>query len=221
MHRVTTLKLPQQEEAQKLMEKVAWQVEPIMRKHQWSVPVFAEFLPRGAGLLGLNHNRGQKIQVRLRQNKESGLMDNHGQSDPDAVYASALGTTLHELVHCKIGGASHPLPSPRAAARPRPSPAPRAPAHSAEFYKLLDELRAECDELEDKNIGGSGQGFDAVGNKASTTSHNPASLRDGRMAGAAAAEKRLLKRSLGMAPGGGGQRLGGARPAAVLPAGQM
>ena len=41
------------------------------------------------------------------------------------------------------------------------------------------------------------------------------------MAGAAAAEKRLLKRSLGMAPGGGGQRLGGARPAAVLPAGQM
>ena len=121
MHRITTLKLPQQEEAQKLMEKVAWQVEPIMRKHQWSVPVFAEFLPRGAGLLGLNHNRGQKIQVRLRQNKESGLMDNHGQSDPDAVYASALGTTLHELVHCKIGGASHP--SPRAAAR---TPHPRS-----------------------------------------------------------------------------------------------
>ena len=113
---------------------------------------------------------------------------------------------------------------PLAPRRRPPAPltrAPRPPAHSAEFYKLLDELRAECDELEDKNIGGSGQGFDAVGNKASTTSHNPASLRDGRMAGAAAAEKRLLKRSLGMAPGGGGQRLGGARPAAVLPAGQM
>lgn len=123
MHRITTLKLPQQEEAQKLMEKVAWQVEPIMRKHQWSVPVFAEFLPRGAGLLGLNHNRGQKIQVRLRQNKESGLMDNHGQSDPDAVYASALGTTLHELVHCKIGGARHP--SPRPAPPPARAPHPR------------------------------------------------------------------------------------------------
>ena len=123
MHRITTLKLPQQEEAQKLMEKVAWQVEPIMRKHQWSVPVFAEFLPRGAGLLGLNHNRGQKIQVRLRQNKESGLMDNHGQSDPDAVYASALGTTLHELVHCKIGGARHP--SPRPAPPPARVPHPR------------------------------------------------------------------------------------------------
>ena len=187
MQRVTTLKLPDQEEAQKLLEKVAWQVEPIMRKHGWTVPLLAEFLPKNEGLLGLNSNRGAKIQVRLRQTKESGLMP----------YESALGTTLHELVHCDLG------------------------PHSAEFYKMLDELNAEADALEAKGLGGSGAGFDADGQKLSGTSHNPTSLRDARLAAVAAAEKRAQKRSLGMAPGGGGQMLGGRRPAAALPPAQM
>ena len=186
-HRVTTLKLPQQDEAQKLLDKVAWQVQPIMRKHGWSVPLLAEFLPKNEGLLGLNHNKGQKIQVRLRQSKDSGLMP----------YESALGTTLHELVHCDIG------------------------AHSAEFYSMLDELRNECDALEDKGVGGSGSGFDADGQKLSGMAHNPTNVRDGRLAAAAAAEKRAQKRSLGMAPGGGGHRLGGQRPQATLPPAQM
>ena len=187
MQRVTTLKLPGQEEAQKLLEKVAWQVEPIMRKHGWTVPLLAEFLPKNEGLLGLNHNKGAKIQVRLRQTKESGLMP----------YESALGTTLHELVHCDIG------------------------AHSAEFYKMLDELNAEADALEAKGLGGSGAGFDADGQQLSGTSHNPTNLRDARLAAVTAAEKRTQKRSLGMAPGGGGHVLGGRRPAAALPPAQM
>jgi DNA-dependent metalloprotease WSS1 len=185
-HRITTLKLPQQAEAQELLEKVAWQVQPIMRKHGWSVPVLAEFLPRNPALLGLNHNKGQKIQVRLRQSKDSGFMP----------YESALGTTLHELVHCDIG------------------------AHSAEFYSKLDALRNECDALEAKSVGGSGSGFDADGQKLSGISHNPMTVRDGRLAAAAAAERRAQKRSLGMGPGGG-QRLGGRRPAAALPPAQM
>ena len=185
-HRVTTLKLPQQQEAQKLLDKVAWQVQPIMRQHGWSVPVLAEFLPRNANLLGLNLNKGQKIQVRLRQSRDSGLMP----------YESALGTALHELVHCDIG------------------------AHSAEFYKKLDELRSECDALQAKGVGGSGSGFDADGQKLSGVSHNPMTVRDGRLAAAAAAERRAQKRSLGMGSSGG-QRLGGRRPAAALPPAQM
>lgn len=185
-HRVTTLKLPQQEEAQKMLDKVAWQVQPIMRKHGWSVPVLAEFLPRNNGLLGLNHNKGQKIQVRLRQSKTSGLMS----------YESALGTTLHELVHCDIG------------------------AHSAEFYSKLDDLQNECDVLQNKGIGGSGSGFEAAGQQLSDISHNPMTVRDGRLAAAGAAERRAHKRSLGMDTNGG-QRLGGRRPAAALPPKQM
>jgi uncharacterized Zn finger protein (UPF0148 family) len=161
-------------------------VQPIMRQHGWSVPVLAEFLPRNPNLLGLNHNKGQKIQVRLRQSRDSGLMP----------YDSALGTALHELVHCDIG------------------------AHSAEFYKKLDELRSECDALEAKGVGGSGSGFDADGQKLSGVSHNPMTVRDGRLAAAAAAERRAQKRSLGMGSGGG-QRLGGRRPAAGLPPAQM
>ena len=184
MLRVTTLKLPNQAEAQKLLDKVAWQVQPIMRKHKWTVPVLAEFLPKSGGLLGLNRNRGQKIQVRLRQDKSGPLMP----------YESALGTTLHELCHNVHG------------------------AHGAPFYKLLDELRDECDALEDKGKGGAGDGFDAVGIKLTGTSRNPASQREGRLKALAAAEKRCQQQQLcGSAP----QRLGGRRPAAVLPPAQM
>ena len=116
-------KLPRADEARATLDKIAWQVEPIMRQHRWRVPVLREFLPRGQGLLGLNVNRGAEIKVRLRKSKEGDFFE----------YNHSLGTMLHELCHCDHG------------------------PHNQEFYKLLDSLWEECEALQDKGIGGSGE----------------------------------------------------------------
>lgn len=86
-------KLDRADEAKQTLEKIAWQVEPIMRAHQWRVPVLREFLPRSPNLLGLNVNKGAEIKVRLRKTKDGDFFDfNH-----------SLGTMLHELCHCEHG----------------------------------------------------------------------------------------------------------------------
>lgn len=65
-----------------------------------------------------------------------------------------LGTMLHELCHNRIG------------------------PHNAEFYKLLDDLWTEAEELMDKGITGTAQGFDAasagrLGAHGFIPTHNP------------------------------------------------
>lgn len=86
-------KLPRSEDAKKLLDRVCWQVQPIMRKRMWSVPVVTEFLPRSPNLLGLNKNGGQEICIRLRESKDSELFP----------FEHALGTMLHELTHIVHG----------------------------------------------------------------------------------------------------------------------
>jgi len=97
-HALTHLKKqPRADEAQSLVKRLAEQAQPIMAKYKWKVGVLAEFMPKSDNLLGLNMNRGAKIQIRLRLPK-----------DPGTFYAwnHLLGTMLHELVHCKIGAHS-------------------------------------------------------------------------------------------------------------------
>lgn len=48
------------------------QVKPICVAHQWKVPLLLEFVPKEAGLLGMNVNRGQKICIRLRPASDEG-----------------------------------------------------------------------------------------------------------------------------------------------------
>jgi hypothetical protein len=65
-----------------------------------------------------------------------------------------LGTMLHELCHNHIG------------------------PHNTEFYMLLDELWTEAEELRDKGITGTGEGFDApsagrLGAHGFIPTHNP------------------------------------------------
>lgn len=49
---------------------VFWQVQPIMRRRQWRVPLVSEFYPSNPALLGLNVGGGggrtQQIKIRLR-----------------------------------------------------------------------------------------------------------------------------------------------------------
>ncbi|KAI5067141.1 hypothetical protein GOP47_0017669 [Adiantum capillus-veneris] len=96
-------------------------------------------------------------------------------------YEALVGTMLHELTHNEHG------------------------PHDAKFYKLLDEITKECEELMSKGISGTGQGFDAPGQRLGGYSYNPPDSRL-RQAALAAAEKRARTGSLMPS---GPRRLGG------------
>ncbi|PWA86194.1 WLM-like protein [Artemisia annua] len=83
-----------QDEAKQILEKVAKQVQPIMRKRKWKVKLLSEFCPPNPALLGLNVNGGEEVQLRLRrQNNEWDFFP----------YEQILDTMLHELCHNQFG----------------------------------------------------------------------------------------------------------------------
>ncbi|KAG8926304.1 hypothetical protein FRC02_008985 [Tulasnella sp. 418] len=91
VHEITHLKSkPREKEALEYLKRVASLVKPIMRKHNWHLPVLAEFYPNNPGLLGVNINGGQKICLRLRPHfDDSAFLQEH----------EVVGTMLHELTH--------------------------------------------------------------------------------------------------------------------------
>ncbi|KAK9917645.1 hypothetical protein WJX75_006759 [Coccomyxa subellipsoidea] len=118
--------------AKELLERVAKQVQPVMRKHSWSVPLLSELSSRKSRVWGLNIGGGggrtKEIKLRLRESGSGGSF---------LSYDFILGTMLHELVHNVHG------------------------PHNATFYALLDKINDELDELIAKGITGTGEGFDA------------------------------------------------------------
>ncbi|XP_050215661.1 uncharacterized protein LOC126666830 [Mercurialis annua] len=88
---IKTLKRkPGEEEAKKCLEKIAKQVQPIMRKHKWRVKVLSEFCPKNPALLGLNVGGGVHVKLRLRRpNRDFDFYP----------YDMVLDTMLHELCH--------------------------------------------------------------------------------------------------------------------------
>lgn len=132
---VKPLKKVREDEAKEILEKIAKQVQPIMRKHKWKVNILSEFWylqslmmsllhffiyvfcfhnkistcsPPNPALLGLNINGGAEVKLRLRrQNNEWDFFP----------YEQILDTMLHELCHNQYG------------------------PHNADFYNLLDEIR--------------------------------------------------------------------------------
>ncbi|KAK9726793.1 hypothetical protein RND81_05G237300 [Saponaria officinalis] len=96
-------------------------------------------------------------------------------------YEQILDTMLHELCHNEHG------------------------PHNADFYKLLDELRLECEELMAKGITGTGRGFDVPGRRVGGFSQPPP-LPILRQHALAAAERRAHRGTL--LPSGP-RRLGG------------
>jgi len=80
--------------AKELLARAAEAVKPVMAKRKWRVHHLSEFYPPAPQLLGLNHNHGQKVEIRLRSPR------NKNQFLP---YESILGTLLHELCHNEIG----------------------------------------------------------------------------------------------------------------------
>ncbi|GMJ11554.1 Wss1/SPRTN type repair protease A [Hibiscus trionum] len=81
---------PGEEEAKKFLEKIAKQVQPIMRKHKWRVKVLSEFCPNNPALLGVNVGRGIHVKLRLRRpNRDWDFYP----------FDQVLDTMLHELCH--------------------------------------------------------------------------------------------------------------------------
>lgn len=120
------------------------------------VPRLAEFFPSNASLLGININGGggRTAEIRLRLRHASG----GAASAHFLSYESVLGTMLHELTHNVHG------------------------PHNASFYKLLEEVTTECEDLIARGVSGSGAGFDAasagrLGSHAFIPTHNPPAHR--------------------------------------------
>ncbi|KAJ8568419.1 hypothetical protein K7X08_027952 [Anisodus acutangulus] len=78
------------EEANKILERIAKQVQPIMRKHNWRVKLLSEFCPKRATLLGLNVGGGIHVKLRLRR---------PNRDEEFYPYNEVLDTMLHELCH--------------------------------------------------------------------------------------------------------------------------
>ncbi|KAK9089875.1 hypothetical protein Scep_028957 [Stephania cephalantha] len=147
---------PGEDEARKILEKIAKQVQPIMRKHKWRVKVLSEFCylqSKNSSLLGLNVGGGVEVKLRLRRPNR----------DWDFIpYDQVLDTMLHELCHNVHG------------------------PHNASFYQLWDEIRKECEEFMAKGISGTGEGFDLLGRRLGGFSRQPpiSSLRQTALAAA-------------------------------------
>ncbi|KAK1276014.1 hypothetical protein QJS04_geneDACA003974 [Acorus gramineus] len=87
---IKALKKPGEDEARRFLEKVAKQVQPIMRRRKWRVKKLSEFSPSNPALLGLNVGGGIEVKLRLRRpNREWDFFP----------YEQVLDTMLHELCH--------------------------------------------------------------------------------------------------------------------------
>ena len=77
-----------------MLRKIASMVKPIMRQRSWRVGTLAEFYPSETSLLGLNTNRGDRIDLRLRY---------PGDDTQFLPLEEVLDTMLHELCHIVHG----------------------------------------------------------------------------------------------------------------------
>lgn len=66
-----------------------WGIKQIMKEHKFSVGLLTELSPAQYTILGLNKNKGEAIELRLRTNDLSGFRD----------YKSIRSVLLHELTH--------------------------------------------------------------------------------------------------------------------------
>uniref|UniRef100_A0A5B7C265 Putative DNA-dependent metalloprotease WSS1-like isoform X1 n=1 Tax=Davidia involucrata TaxID=16924 RepID=A0A5B7C265_DAVIN len=91
---IKPLKKVREDEAREILENVAKQVQPIMRKRKWKVKILSEFSPANPSLLGLNIGGGAEVKLRLRR------PNNEWDFFP---YNQILDTMLHELCHNEYG----------------------------------------------------------------------------------------------------------------------
>ncbi|KAK8970670.1 hypothetical protein KSP40_PGU004020 [Platanthera guangdongensis] len=91
---IKALKSPVEEEARHILDRIAKQVQPIMRQRKWQVKLLSEFSPTNPSLLGLNIGSGAEIKLRLRK------LNQNWDFFP---FEQVLDTMLHELCHIEHG----------------------------------------------------------------------------------------------------------------------
>ena len=75
-----------------MVQRLASQVAPEMRRRGWPVGVLKEFLPRRASLEGMNFQHGKEIRIRLCDGAGGGFVP----------MERLVLTMLHELVHNEV-----------------------------------------------------------------------------------------------------------------------
>ena len=93
MWEIKTLGRADDERAREMLEKTAWQVQPIMRKRGWKVQELCEMKPEQRDRVGDNLNMGQRVRLKLRKNNSGDWFD----------YDHVVLVMLHELCHNDIG----------------------------------------------------------------------------------------------------------------------
>ena len=92
VHQIQGLGSAENDKVVKLLEKVAWQVRPIMIKYKWRVGLLLELKPEDMSRGGDNMNRGQQVRLKVRQ-PGGGFYD----------FDHVLLVMLHELCHNRHG----------------------------------------------------------------------------------------------------------------------
>ncbi|TYH31188.1 hypothetical protein ES288_A01G154000v1 [Gossypium darwinii] len=94
LHKVWEIKAlkrkPGEEEAKKNLEKIAKQVQPIMRKHKWRVKLLSEFCLNNPTLLGLNVGAGIHILACEDQIIKKALLGVTGGSQDVPIYGFTI-----------------------------------------------------------------------------------------------------------------------------------
>lgn len=85
-------KLPRNNEALKLLQKLSSYVFPLCKQRRYRISSLSEFNPSNKGLLGMNVNR-KKILIRLRDPHDINQFNS---------WEFVLGTLVHELTHMEI-----------------------------------------------------------------------------------------------------------------------
>ena len=90
---------PREAEALQMLQRIAYLVKPIMKKHRWKIGVLGEYWPSNRNLMGTNWDNGQTIRLRLR----------HPLAEEKFLsIEEVIDVMLHELAH--IAHRNHEAP---------------------------------------------------------------------------------------------------------------
>ncbi|EEB07417.1 ubiquitin/metalloprotease fusion protein [Schizosaccharomyces japonicus yFS275] len=95
-HEIQVLNLPNKDQAWQYMDRLRHDpgIQALMDKYKWSVPILSEMSPaehttHESRTMGLNHNHGQQIELRIRTDRYDGFR----------YYKDVKSTLIHELTH--------------------------------------------------------------------------------------------------------------------------
>ncbi|KAJ6900964.1 hypothetical protein NC652_026913 [Populus alba x Populus x berolinensis] len=140
---IEPLKMVGEEDAKKVLEKVAKQAQPIMKKRKWKVKVLSEFCPVNPALTGLNIGGGAEIMAR------NSCVANRWLFITWNVWGNNLDWDLYKCPVFVMVKVSKLLEKKNL------------------FYLSMDvqSIDKECEELMAKGITGTGQGFGLPGRR--------------------------------------------------------